>query len=150
MNSINNIIVENERDTKKLYKIFNNITGNMSENPLPETESDEELSNDFADFFIQKIQKMRDSLEHHTKYDPSKSTRRLSEVIRQFREVSEDEVKKIINGMATTSCESDPVPTTLLKHILPVVILTITKIMNMSLRMESLLQTGRLPLSGLF
>ena len=71
--SINKIIVENERDTKKLYKIFNNITGNVSENPLPDWESDEELANDFADFFIQKIQKTRDSLEHHPKYDPSKS-----------------------------------------------------------------------------
>ena len=29
------IIVENERDAKKLYKIYNNITGNISENPLP-------------------------------------------------------------------------------------------------------------------
>ena len=59
------------RDTKKQYKIFNNITGNMSENPLPEAELDEELANDFTDFFIQKIQKIRDSLEHHPKYDPS-------------------------------------------------------------------------------
>ena len=60
--------------------------------PLPEAESDEELANNFADFFIQKIQKIRDSLEHHLKYDPSKSTTRQREVIRQFREVSDDEV----------------------------------------------------------
>ena len=29
--SINKIIIENERDAKKLYKIFNNMTGNISE-----------------------------------------------------------------------------------------------------------------------
>ena len=36
--------------------------------------------------------------------------------------------------MATKLCKSDPIPTSLLKQILPAVIPTITKIMNMSLR----------------
>ena len=120
------------RNTKKPYKIFNNITGNISENPLPE--SDEELANDFADFFMQKIQKIRYSLEHHPKCDPSKSTTRPREVLGQFREVSEDEVKKTINEMATKSCNSNPIPNSLLKQILPAVISTIMKIMNVSLR----------------
>ena len=69
------------------------MTGNIPENPLPDSESDEELANNFADFFIQKIQKIRDSLEHHL----SRSTTRPREVQRQFREVSEDEIKNIIN-----------------------------------------------------
>ena len=55
-------------------------------------------------------------------------------MLRQFREVSEDKVKKIINGMATKSCKSDPIPTSLLKQILSAVISAITKIMNVSLR----------------
>ena len=45
------------------------MTGSIPENPLPNSESDEELANNFADFFIHKIQKIRDSLEHHPKYD---------------------------------------------------------------------------------
>ena len=106
----------------------------MSENPLSEAEADEELANDFIDCFIQKIQKIRDSLEHNPKYDPIKSTTRLRELIRQFREVSKDDIKKIMNGMATTSCESNPIPTSLLKQILPAVISTIMKIMNVSQR----------------
>ena len=59
VDSINKIIVENERYTKKLYRIFNNMTGNISENPLIDSEPDEELANNFANCFIQKIQKMR-------------------------------------------------------------------------------------------
>ena len=59
------------RDTLRNYKIFNNITGNISENPVPESESDEEVANDFADYFTHKIKKIRDSLEHHLKYDLS-------------------------------------------------------------------------------
>ena len=110
---INNIIVENERDTKKLHKIFSNMTGNISENPLPDSESDEELANNFADFFIHKMQKIRDSLEHHPKYDLRKSTTRPKEVLRQLSKVSEDEVKKIINGTTTKSCKSDLIPNSL-------------------------------------
>ena len=92
------------------------------------------MANNFADIFIQKIQKIRDSLEHNPTYDPSKSITRLREVLSKFREVSEDEVKKIIKGMATKSCESDPMPTLLLKQILQAVIPTIMKIMNVLLR----------------
>ena len=110
------------------------MTENIPENPLPDLESDEELANNFTDFFIHKIQKIRDSLEHHPRYDLRESTTRPKEMLSQFREVSEDEVKKIINRMATKLCESDPIPTSLLKQILPAVISTITKIMNMSLR----------------
>ena len=94
VDSINKIIIENERDAKKLYKIFNNLTGNIPENPLPDSKSDEELANNFTDFFIHKIQNIRDSLEHHPKYDPRESTTRLKEMLSQFKEVSEEEVKK--------------------------------------------------------
>ena len=62
------------------------------------------------------------------------STTRPKEMLSLFREVSEDEVKKIINRMATKSCDRDPIPTSLLKQILPAVIYTITEIMNMSQR----------------
>ena len=122
------------KEMPRNYMIFNDMTGNISENPLQDSESDEELANNFADFFIHKIPKMRDSLEHHPKYDPRKSTTRPKEVLSQFSKVSEDEVQKIINRMATKSCVSDPIPTSLLKQILPAVISTITKIMNVSLR----------------
>ena len=94
VDSINKIIIENGRDAKKLYTVFNNMTGNISENPLPDLESDEKLANNFADFFIHNIQKIRDSLEHHPKYDPRKSTTRPKEVLSQFREVSEGGMKK--------------------------------------------------------
>ena len=48
----------------------------------------------------------------------------------------EDEVAKIIMGMASKSCESHPMPTTLLKEILPQVMKPITKIINSSLELD--------------
>jgi hypothetical protein len=50
-----------------------------------------------------------------------------------FDTVTEDEVKKIINNSPTKSCELDPLPTTLLKDCIDVIVPTVTKIVNQSL-----------------
>ena len=52
----------------------------------------------------------------------------------EFEPLMEDEVTKVIMSMGSKSCERDPVPTNLLKEILPQVIKPITKIINTSLK----------------
>ena len=44
-----------ETDAKKLYTLINNLTNNNKDNPLPESQSDEGLANQFAQYFISKI-----------------------------------------------------------------------------------------------
>ena len=51
-------INEWKQDTKKLYAFVNNIIGRASENPLPKRESDEQLTEKFADHFMAKIKKI--------------------------------------------------------------------------------------------
>ena len=66
----NNIKVTSEKVeecgtyTKKLYVLINNITSSTKDNPKPSTTSttDEELANEFADFLINKIEKIRDNV----------------------------------------------------------------------------------------
>ena len=55
-------------------RIINTLTNNTSENPVPETSIDEKLAKDFADFFKNKIQKIRDALDHHPTYEPRDTT----------------------------------------------------------------------------
>ena len=45
-----------------------NLTGKNTENPLPESENMEKLSNEFADYFLEKIQMIRIELDHNPKY----------------------------------------------------------------------------------
>ena len=41
------------------------------ENPLPRTyDNDEEMANAFADYFMDKIKGIQNSLEHHPIYQP--------------------------------------------------------------------------------
>ena len=53
----------------------------------------------------------------------------------EFEPLMEDEVTKVIMSMASKSCEIDPVPTNLLKEILPQVIKPTTIIINTSLEL---------------
>ena len=56
---ISNSIKQCGKDTKKLYKLVNALMGNSTENPMPKAKTDEELAQQFADFFLEKIQKIR-------------------------------------------------------------------------------------------
>ena len=50
-------INDHRGDTKHLYKLVAKLKGAKAENPLPDTQSDIDLAESFADFFIGKIQK---------------------------------------------------------------------------------------------
>ena len=47
---------------KKLYNHVRELTGTSKDNPMPVDKTDEQLHEDFADFFFNKIQKIRNSL----------------------------------------------------------------------------------------
>ena len=117
-------------DTKELYKVFNNITGKKAENPMPVGKSDQDLADDFADFFMAKICQIRDCLSDFPKYIP---TDRNVTHFNTFHTVSQEHVSKTIMSMATKSCELDSMPAHLLKKILPTVLPAITTIINASL-----------------
>ena len=61
-------VSECETDTKKLYSLIRYLIGTTTSNPLPPSSSDEELANEFADYFMNKIQSIRDRLDTHSKY----------------------------------------------------------------------------------
>ena len=58
-------------DTKKLYKLVYSLMGTSQENPLPDNDNPEDLANEFADYFMDKIGKIRDSLADKPTYKPS-------------------------------------------------------------------------------
>ena len=125
--SLREKINECYKDTKKLYSLINNLTNSKTDNPVPDTESDEALANTFADYFMEKISKIRDDLQSHPEYSPEH--RDIDQLV-QFHPVSAEYTSKKIRKMARKSCELDPIPTTLLKKLLPWIIDIITDIIN--------------------
>ena len=117
-------------DSKKLYTLVNKLTCRNIVTPFPDSESDEMLANQFADYFTEKIRAIRVRLEEHPTYKPQETAKVF---MSKFGRVTESEVAKCIRSMASKSCELDAIPTTILKQVLDTVIEPITSIVNVSL-----------------
>ena len=74
-------------ESKKLYKLINNIIY-----PLPDSNSPEVLVEEFAEYFITKIQKILDALEDKPLYEP---TADAGSMFKYFEVLSTEEIIKL-------------------------------------------------------
>ena len=93
-------------------------------NSLPESDSDQTLVEDFAKFFLHKIEAICEKFHNVTPYRTG-----LCDVpqLTTFSPVSESNLLKIIKAMPTKSCELDYMQTDKIKEILHTYIPSITK-----------------------
>ena len=141
---LNKQVTDCAGDQKQLFRIANNITYQKQDNPLPPYDSIVELVNGFNDFFTEKIELIRSSLDaqdldssDHDLQQSSPST--APPRLRSFTPASKKEVLKLISKSATKSCPLDPIPTGLLKECQHELAPSITHIVNTSLA------TGNMP-----
>ena len=55
--SISKRVLDCKKDTKELFHLITKLTDNTIHNPLPPNKTDKELAEDFAKFFLSKIEK---------------------------------------------------------------------------------------------
>ena len=123
------IISDNSHDPKKLWHKLHHVLDKGQEMTLPPHQS--EKSNKFASFFHQKIKRICDMFTASlTVVIPPMCT---PPNLPRFNEVSENEVLKIIKNSPTKSCLLDPVPTSLLKDCVEILLLSNTKLVNLAL-----------------
>ena len=67
--SLHQLVKQNSTDTKKLFKQINELAGNKDENPLPEAKSYKDLVEKIAQFFLSKIEKIREQFESSPTYN---------------------------------------------------------------------------------
>ena len=89
--TLSNKVLECRQDTKTLYKLVHHLMRMKSDNPLPKHDNENDLANEFADYFIGKIENIRQELDTNSKYTPSKDK---IPILSQFTEVTQDEVQK--------------------------------------------------------
>ena len=68
-------------NNRELYKIVSKLTGSAVDNPMPEHESDKVLTDEFIQFFMNKIKMIRQNLDSKEKFEVPdyKPTYNLSE-----------------------------------------------------------------------
>eukprot|EP00057_Strongylocentrotus_purpuratus_P001595 XP_001200033.2 PREDICTED: RNA-directed DNA polymerase from mobile element jockey-like [Strongylocentrotus purpuratus] len=118
-----------QSDTKGLFQIVQKLSCPKSQHVLPNRDSNEELADEFGEFFHDKICDLVNDLEVscNTMDFESQPT---SKAISQFEQVSESTVRKVIRE---SPCQLDPVPTWLMKECLDELLPFITELINLSL-----------------
>ena len=94
-------------DTCKLFQIINTLTGSNPENPMPECDNDQQLSDKFAEFFTEKIDRIRSDLDHYLECIPEHKD---VPVMDTFLTINQEEITKTIFSMETKHCELDSSP----------------------------------------
>ena len=132
-------IIEAEGDQKKLYSIIKSLTAVNSDMPLPHHTSIQQLAADFGQFFIKKIEDIRCELNIPDNTHSPVSASCNGHYFTNFRQLTQNDVRKLIMSSKSTTCDLDPIPTSLLKEHISILLPTITQMANLSL------QTGVFP-----
>ena len=127
----NEAITAAEGNSRQLYAIARGLMGKTKCNSLPETQDDKALANEFATFFMNKIETIRNHLLQHSIYQPSGNT---DARLLHFSEVSEDLVIKILKTSKPTTCANDPISSVIVKDNINCLAPLITQIINKSLQ----------------
>ena len=97
---------------------------------MAEGKSYDTLAEEFADYFLEKIDKIRQQLIN---INPFKPTTTGTPRLWKFSPLTTEEVKKEISSMKNKSCELDILQTHLIKDVLLACLDVITTIVNLSL-----------------
>ena len=83
---------------------------------LPQHNSEYELANSFNNFYIDKVNKIRDSLPKvdlvHTDFEDFEGN-----VLNQFQPITVDQLHDIIKESKTKTCPNEPLPSNLLNSV---------------------------------
>ena len=124
------------KSSKALFDITTQLMGTESDSTLPADIPHGSLPGRFMSYFDEKINTIRESIDSSEVSRQPIADTELSNTTSQFivfQPVTCQQVRKILKGMPSKSCDLDPVPTNLLKDCLDEVTETVTNIINTSL-----------------
>ena len=132
-------IIKAEGDQKKLYSIIKSLTAVKSEMSRPHHTLTQQLADDFGQFFIKKIEDIRSELNIPDNTHIPESSFCNGHYFTNSRQLTQNDVRKLIMSSKSTNCDLDPILTRLLKEFISILLPLITKMVNLSL------QTGVFP-----
>ncbi|KAI2651661.1 RNA-directed DNA polymerase from mobile element jockey [Labeo rohita] len=130
---IRKLIENNQNNPRFLFSTVARLTNNQTP---PDLNIPLQLnSNDFMNFFTDKIDNIRNTITSvdYTASNMSTSFVAPKEKLQYFTAIGQEELNKLITVSKPTTCLLDPVPTKLLKELLPVAEEPLLNIINSSL-----------------
>ena len=130
---LTDVISENSDNTRRLWNSINNILHRIPPPALPEFISVKSLCDHFSRYFVDKIETIRSKFPDKVQNIPQVQKPEIRSKMNVFERASEDEIKKLILSSSSKSCDLDPIPTSVLKNCLDILIAPITDIINISM-----------------
>ena len=126
------IIAEHSGNYGSLWKAFNKILHRCPKMHLPDHSSIATLANTFSSFFINKISVIRSSFpsDSHSRVLNPPDTRK---VLQNLGCVSADEVRYLVLRAPCKSSDLDPIPSSLVKDCIDILMTPVTSIINLLL-----------------
>ena len=126
---INGKILEAGKDGKKLFAFFDNFIGKSKTCGMPPG-NDQDVTDQFADYFYDKIEKIRNGFNISDRFKPSFVN--CASFDFDYR-ISQEDLRKIIQQAKPTTCDNDPLPSALVKNNIEILLPAISHIVNLSL-----------------
>ena len=105
----------NKRDQQRFQTTIQGIrqyTGKKDKNQLPMGSTNSQLAEDFADFFLNKIDRIREEVTNIPAYQPNE---RDTPKLKKFTPITQSQLEKTIKGLPTKSCQLNVIPMDKLK-----------------------------------
>ena len=128
------LLSSNLTNPKKLWNTINKLLHRIAKPSFPSSFHLDSLPQSFATFFSDKIHKLRTSiLSGTTTSSPHLPPAYKPPELSIFHPATIAEVSALLSSSPDTSCDLDPIPTSLLKQCKSVLLPTITNIINLSM-----------------
>ena len=127
------VIAENSDNPRRLWNSINNILHRIPPPALPGFTSVKSLCDHFSRYFVDKIETIRSKFPDKVQNIPQVQKPEIRSKMKVFERASEDENKNLILSSSSKSCDLDPIPTSVLKNCLDILITPITDIINISM-----------------
>ena len=134
------VIAENSDNPRRLCKSIINILHRIPPPALPEFTSVKSLCDHFSRYFVDKIEIIRFKFPDKVQNIPQGQKPEIRSKMNVFERASEDEFKKLTLSSSSKACVLVPIPTSVLKNCLDILITSITDKINISMDTSTFLQ----------
>ena len=128
-----NNIQKNLSNSRNLYAVLRKVTGCCKEKCIPTGRSKKVIADEMANFYSEKISKIREEVQTSSasqEYSRNTISSQNLRIFEKFSQVNESELRKCISEIKSKTCKADPIPTSLVKENLDILMPILLHIIN--------------------
>ena len=138
----NQKITESLSNSRNLYRVLGNLTGNTKSKSLPnKEEGGKAVAEMMSDFYIDKINNIRKQIDVHNIQERKSELHKCDDTnlpeknhFTTFSQITYSDLKEIMLGAKSKTCKLDPIPTTIVKQSFHLLYPILLRIINFSLQ----------------